>query len=86
MKKKIIIGIIITIVILIIAIIVSISREENTPCANFANKGCTRRFKVSDGKGCHPCRKNRTQRSTRGRFFRMLFCVSVPEYSLFTAA
>ena len=43
-------------------------------------------FQVLDGKGCHPSRKNRTQRPTRGRFFRMLFCVSVPEYSLFTAA
>ena len=43
-------------------------------------------FQVLDGKGCHPSRKNRTQRPTRERFFRMPICVSVPEYSLFTAA
>ena len=26
-------------------------------------------FRCPDGKGCHPSRKNRTQRPTRGRFF-----------------
>ena len=43
-------------------------------------------FRCPDGKGCHPSRKNRTQRPTRGRFFQMSIRASAAEYSLFTVA
>ena len=52
-------------------------QERSRPFCQLRPQRSRTAFQVQDGKGCHPFWKNRTQRPTVGRIFRVIaFCFS----------